>query len=157
MSTLSVTAQAALNAYLTYTAAERPGQASLVRTFTDFSKKATHNASSTVPATKIFADTFSGNQSIDLTALDDPEQETIDGTGLKVQFLMVVVNTAHDVTISDAVANPYSLNGGSDIVVEGSGYALFYFADGLADIAAGAKAFEITTSSTDYDVMIVMG
>ena len=157
MSTLSVTAQAALNAYLTYTAAERPGQANLVRPFTNFNRKATHNASSTVPATKIFVDTFNGNQSIDLTSLDDPEQETIDGTGLKVQFILVAVNTAHDVTISDGAANAYSLNGGSDIVVEGSGYVLLYFADGLADIAAGAKAIDFTTSSTDYDVMIVMG
>lgn len=157
MATLSATLQAAISAYVTHTAAERPGQANLVDSYTQFNQKKVLNASSTPPGTKLFADTFSGNQSLDLTALADPEQGTVDGTGLKVQAILVAVNTAHDVTISDAAGTPYSLNGTSDIVVEGSGWVLMYFADGLADIAAGAKDIEIVTSSTDYDVLIIMG
>jgi hypothetical protein len=117
------------------------------------------DANSTPPGTKSYVDELTGTQNLDLTALSDPELGTVDGTGLKVQAILVNnTSGSADLTISDGAANPYSLNGTADIVVEYGGTLLMYFNDQLADVAAGAKAIDFTiTAGQTFQLAIIMG
>lgn len=123
----------------------------------DFTKALT--ASSTPPLSKSYLDMLTGDQNLDLTALADPELGTVDGTGLKVQAILVKnISGSADLTISDAAANPYSLNSTADIVVEYGGSLLLFFNDQLADIAAGAKGIDFTiTAGQSFELGILMG
>lgn len=143
----------------TWEAADLPSAGQQSMTHSQFDTSVNLHVSSDVPVTKKYADELTGNQSLDLTALADPEWGTIDGTGLKVQGILVNnLSASATLTISDGGANPYSLNATANLVVKPGASLQMYFADQLADIAAGAKAIDFAiTAGQSYQVSIVMG
>lgn len=157
MPTIEVTQRFGQTIKQTFTAAERPGQSDLIADYDAFDETVKLTGSTDPPATKKYVATLSGNQSLDLTALDDPEEGTVDGTGLKVQMIRVRnPSSTNPVDVDDGSANPYALNNGAAVRIPPGGKWMAYFADQLADIAAGAKAIDITATDS-YTVEIVMG
>lgn len=124
-----------------------------------FDHSATLNSSSTPPVTKKYADRLTGTNNLDFTALADPELGTLDMSGLKLQILSVYNRSTTDaMTLSDGAANAYSINGTADIDIPVGGRALLFFNDGLADVAAGAKAFDVECAvGESCDIMLVFG
>ena len=99
---------------------------------------------------------------IDLTALAGGAQDTIDGTGLRLQVLYVCGRDSNGaLTISEGDANPYELFGGANPIIYPAACTLpwlFQFDDKLVDIAAGAKDIELDGTGTDVFVIgIILG
>lgn len=135
-------------------------------TWTTDNTDATLNASSSVPVTKHanFNKTLStGAGTIDLTALPGiTADETVNGTGLKVQKLMLTnPNTnANKMTISQGASVAYRLDGATNwSVVLGPGQScLFELDEGAEDIGASHKNIDIAgTGSQILHCRIVMG
>lgn len=94
----------------------------------------------------------SGSATIDLTALDGVNDVNQDGTGLKVQTLIVYNPSANVITIAPGASNGYALFGsGNSIDVEPGARMQFFFNDKTPDVAAGVK--EIDLSGTDTDTI----
>lgn len=126
----------------------------------------TLTASSTVPATKSWADQrqlSAGADSLDLTALVNSARDNIDMTGLKVQLLKIkaAAENANAIKFDVGSSNGYNIFGSatSEVSVPPGGMIMLYGADGLPDVAAGAKAIDISSSDVDaiYDIQIVAG
>lgn len=128
--------------------------------------KGTLTASTTVPATEGWPDTRSlaaGADSIDLTALARGTLPTIDLTGLKVQLVIIraaAANTA-GILFKQGASNPYLLFGAASdqhTLLPGTAYYM-YWADKLADVAAGAKEVDMTSTDLDaiYSMILVAG
>lgn len=121
------------------------------------------NASSTPPITMTSAQEItiaSGVGSIDLTALPGTGGATLDGTGLKVQGVLLTAPGGEDgnagpITIAPGASNPYSLGGatwaGEDLEPGDSRHYLFN--DTLADVDGTHKSLDLT--GTDGDVLRV--
>ena len=142
----------------TFPTADLPSASSASITHNQFNSSTTLNATSTPPASMKYCDTLTGTTHLDLTALADP-LGTVDGTGLKVQSLLVNnLSTTDALVISDGAANEYALNAAADITVAIGGSVLMYFNDQLADISATAKTIDFTPAAgKSYEVSIVMG
>jgi len=104
-----------------------------------------------------------GVADIDLTALAGT-QDAIDGTGLKVQAIMVRNKGANPMTLCDqAATNKYDLLGvGNATIVPAyatlNPWLLFVLPEQLPDIAAGAKTIRISGTNADTaDVAIALG
>lgn len=131
------------------------------------SETGTLTASSTVPATKhtYYTLTMSGGTgSIDLTSLPGlTADETVVGTGLKLQLLKLKVPTsnANPVTIAKGASNGYGLPvaGTTWTVTLSPGQsAMFYLADLAPDVASGARILDVTgTASQTLEVGVVLG
>lgn len=125
----------------------------------------TLTASSSVPATKHseFQKTMSGGAAtIDLTALPGKTaDETIDGTGLKVQLAKFrnLSTNANDITITFGAANPYNLLGAAFVILLKPGQSILVSLDEAApDVAAGAKDIDISgTAAQILECQFVLG
>lgn len=128
-------------------------------------------ASSTVPATKVWTDERSlvaGSDSIDLTSLTGPAGTSIDFTGLKVCLLAIAADkdNTEPIKFDVGAANGYNLFGSatSELSLDaytgqyGAGVAMFC-PETLPDVAAGAKAIDVTSADLDatYQIMLVAG
>jgi hypothetical protein len=137
------------------------GAASPVIIHDALDKSVTLNASSAVPATKCSVDTIAltaGAKTVDLTALAGANG-TVDGTGLKVQFIRIVNNGANAMTFAEGASNGYELLGnGWTITLPAGGYMQFYLPEGTPDIASGAKTIDVSGTGTQtFDLTVVMG
>lgn len=166
MSAIAATLRFGLSVLETFTAAEMP--ASKNRTVTDDGFNTTVNlgAATTPPGTKGWAALLSGTQTIDATALTRTVGPAINATGLRLQALLVNnLSTTATVSLAKGSSNGLPFNGASGgLVVPPSGSALLYFADGLADVAAGAKTIDITvtpagsgTEVLNFQIQLVFG
>lgn len=119
----------------------------------------TLSASTTPAGTEVYARELTGSQNLDLTALTDTLGNALDCSGLKLQAILLNnPSTTDAVVISDGAADPYSINGGSDITVPVGGAFSMDFNDELADVAAGAKAIDITPGAGEsFKLVMVFG
>jgi hypothetical protein len=132
---------------------------------TSFSSRGTLTATSTVPATKVSAETVAlvaGAYTIDLTALNGTNGSTVVGTGLKVQlfkFKNLGTGTAATMTLTPG-ADAYNLFGAAFSVIVAAGQEIEFFGnDATPDVAAGS-ADEISVAGTGaetFELMIVLG
>lgn len=112
------------------------------------------NASSTPPVTKTVYREFAlsgGSLTIDFTSITGTNGITHDMTGLKLQTV-IIKNPAGNASmnIAPGSSNPYAPWGtGNDITIPAGSTFGFYFADTLADVAAGAKTLDITGTGTE--------
>ncbi len=102
-----------------------------------------------------------GARTIDLTACDGGNQNTVDLTGKKMLALLFV-NPAGNaaMTISPGgVSNPYEPFGASnDVVVPAGGFLLAHFDDELAAVGSGAKNLSISgTGTQSYKLIALFG
>lgn len=120
------------------------------------------DADSTVPVEKAWSDarTLSGGaDALDLTSLArGGDLAAVDATGLKLQGIKVAcpaTNTA-DVLLTAGTTNGYTVG---TIRVTPGGHQLAWFADGLGDVASGAKMVDVTSDDADatYKVLLVFG
>lgn len=127
----------------------------------------TINANSTVPATKVASYNdqalTAGALSIDLTSLTDPYGNSVDMSGLKVQrfFFQWDEDNTDTCTIVDGASNGYNLFGDASgqVTLNPGDSVLLIMTDQHADVAAGAKTIDISSSDTDgvFDCIIVAG
>jgi len=160
MSAITVTCTQYLTVVEEFTAAEMPSGGDRSLTHDVFNNHETRTSSSTPPVSKVYAKKLTGSQNLDFTALVPDVGDTIDATGLKLQYVMINnLSTANNVDWADGGANPYSINNTNPIrVPPGARLGPIYFADQLADVAAGAKAVAITAGAgQDYEVILVFG
>ena len=136
-------------------------------TFDQLSETENLDSGTSVPVTKHaeFEQALSsGTATIDLTALPGKTvDETVDGTGLKVQAIKFRnKNTnANKITISKGASNGYCLDANSttwSVVLSPGQSVLFKLEDLAPDIAGGAKTIDLAgTLSQVLEVMVVMG
>lgn len=105
-----------------------------------------------------------GTATIDLTALPGRTvDETIDGTGLKVQLLRVRAKStnANVISIAKGASNGYGLDAGGaawDVTLSPGQRARFDLDDAAPDVAAGAKDLDLAgTGAQILEVEIVLG
>lgn len=117
------------------------------------------DATTTPAATKFakFLLTLStGAATIDLSSLTGTNGALINGTGLKVQLIMIKNLGAALMTFAEGGSNGYAI--GSSLVVHPSGVGFIYAPEVLPDIASGAKTIDVTgTGSQTAEITIVMG
>ncbi len=127
---------------------------------------ATLNATSTVPATKVWSDQRSltaGTDSIDLTNLTNGNLPAVDMTGLKVQVVKIVSASANTdtITVVDGATNGYNLFGDASgqVTLMVGGHVLWFGNENLADVSSSVKTIDFSSSDTDatYDIIIVAG
>lgn len=163
-STVSVAYASNITITETFSIANSADNTILVNTY---NQSGTLTASSSVPATKqaTFALTMSGGTgSVDLTALPGLNaNETVDGTGLKGQLLLLLnpSSNANSITVAKGASNGYGWNtaGTSWTVSLSPGqWAMFGGNDVGPDVASGARLLDVTgTGSQVLDVSIVLG
>jgi hypothetical protein len=159
MPTINATQQFGLTVVETGTAAEVPSAGDRTINHNQFNSRVRLNASSTPPGTMTYAAEGTGTVTLDLTALVCSVFGTKDATGLKLQSLLLNnLSTTDNVDIGDAGANPYVINNGNNIRVPPGGKLETYYADQLADVAAGAKGITITAGvAEDWQLVLVFG
>lgn len=136
-------------------------------TVDQFNTDGTFTASTTVPVTKqaAFQKALStGTGTIDLTAIPgDTVDETINGSGLKVQFLKLKNPTtnANKIVVTKGGSNGYGFGAAGDtwtIPLDPGHEVLLSFDDDNPDVAGGAKTIDLTgTGSQALDVQIILG
>lgn len=127
----------------------------------------TLTGATTVPVTKHAEDTLAmtaGAATINLAALPGKTaEETVVGTGLKVQYLKIVnpITNANSITVSKGASNGYGLNAaGTTWSVPLSPGQEFTFRgnDSAPDIAAGARTIDVAgTGTQSVEYVVVMG
>ena len=128
-----------------------------------FDSSATHNASTTVPATQVAAFTqslSSGTAIIDFTSLTSTKGTTVNGTGLKVQFLKVKNKAGNGTLKIDVGAiNGLDLFGaGFEITLSAGQEVLLFGNDATPDVGASDLAIDLTgTGSEQSEWMVVLG
>jgi len=163
-STVSVAYASNITITETFSVANAADNTILVNTY---NQTGTLTASSTVPATvqATFPLTMSGGTgSINLAALPGLDSsQTIDGTGLKAQLLLLLnpSTNANSITVAKGASNGYGWNtaGTSWTVSLSPGqWAMFGGNDVGPDVASGARLLDVTgTGSQVLDVSIVLG
>ena len=125
---------------------------------------ATASASTTPPVAKcaFFEKALvAGAASIDLTALLGTNGATVDGTGLRVQFLKFrnKATNADPMTLSKGVANGYDgLGAAFSVTLPPGGEALVRAVDGGSDIGSANKTLDLAGVGTEAAEMgIVLG
>lgn len=104
-----------------------------------------------------------GAATIDLTALTGSNGVAIDGTGLKVQTIMVkaVAGNVAVITIGKGASNGYGMGTAGaawSIPMHGGDKATLEKNESMPDIAAGAKNIDLAGTGTDaVDIIILMG
>lgn len=125
----------------------------------------TYTASTSVPVTKFSSGekTLSGGAgTLNLAALPGvTADETVDGTGLKVQFAWFrnKSTNANNITITFGASNPYNLLGSAFVMVLAPGQSVKIFGnEATPDVASGAKNIDLAgTASQILEYQIVMG
>lgn len=125
------------------------------------------NAGSTVPATKHAADVCTmsdGTGSINLAALPGKTaEETVVGTGLKVQILILraKATNANPITVAKGASNGYGLNAANGTwseTLDPGQVRAFYLKDSAPDIASDKRVWDVTgTGAQGLEYQIVMG
>ncbi len=136
-------------------------------TIDQFNSADTYSASTAVPVTKKAAyqkALSTGTATIDLTALPgDSADETVNGTGLKLQFLKLRNPSANAnvITATKGASNGYGLGaaGGTWTIPLDPGQEVLITGDeSNPDVAGGAKTIDLSgTGSQALDVEIVLG
>lgn len=129
------------------------------------SESATYTAGTDVPVTKHAAfqqALTAGAATIDLTALPGlTGDETVDGTGLKVQVAKFrnLSTNANDITVTEGASNGYELLGSAFTFILKPGQSLTLFLDDAApDIASGARTIDVSgTGTQELECHFVMG
>lgn len=132
-----------------------------------FNQSGTLTASSTVPATQGTAYELtlsSGSGSINLAALPGlTGNETIDGTGLKLQAVLLVnkATNANKIKVAKGASNGYGTCASGDdwsVTLSPGQFAMLGLADAAPDVASGARVLDITgTGSQVLQVQLVLG
>jgi len=159
MPTINATQQFGLTVVESGTLVEVPSAGDRTVIHNQFGSVVRLNAASTPPGSMVYAAKGTGTVTLDLTALVSSVFGTKDASGLKLQSLLLNnLSTTDDVDIGDAVANPYPINNGADIRVPPGGKLETYYADQLADVAAGALGILITAGvAEEWELIIVLG
>jgi hypothetical protein len=116
-------------------------------------------AGSTPPATQVSAQTLTGTQTIDLTALPT-EGGAVNATGLKVRAALITNKAGNTGALAiGGGANPYLLLGGVTISLPVGATLQVYFADGLLAVGATNKLLLFTPNNAgdSYNVQLVVG
>lgn len=125
----------------------------------------TLNASSTPPVTKVGSDEdveiYGGIATIDLTDLIGTNGAAVDGTGLKVQHILIVANEDNydPITVEPGASNGYELKGASwsEDLDPGDIFQLTKI-DTAPDVASGAKNIDFTGTDGDtFSYIVVLG
>lgn len=103
-----------------------------------------------------------GAATIDLTALPGlTGEETIDGTGLKIQTLKLANPSDNNgtITVVQGASNAYQLGGANfTIPIPVGGEVTLYFPEGNPDVASGAKEIDLSGTGTDpLNVSVTLG
>jgi len=129
-----------------------------------FNQSGTYNASSDVPATKHGSDEVTlsyGSGEIDLTALSGANGASVDGTGLKVQAILIIADEDNlaDVTIDVGDTNGYELFGAAFSVTLSAGQHFLAFGnDDAPDVSSSAKILDLAGTGSDVvKYSIVLG
>ncbi len=125
----------------------------------------TYTASSTIPVTKHSEGTkllSTGAGTFDLTQLPGKTaDETVNGTGLKVQFAWFrnPATNANAITITFGASNPYLLKGSAFKMILQPGQSDKFFGDDATpDVGGSSKTIDIAgTGSQGLEYLIVMG
>lgn len=104
------------------------------------------------------------SEQLNLAALTYGNLPTVDFTtgSYRVQFTKIVCSTANTtgITIQPSTANGYNIFGTTQpVTIPEGGAMLFYGANKLAQVAAGARLVSVTatTSGQSYDIQLVAG
>ena len=134
---------------------------------TEYSKNDSVNASSTVPGTDVAYDLVtldgSGKATIDLTALVGTYDRAVDGTGLKVQGVMLTNKGAGDMVFTPGHAtggaDPYLLLGAAFKITLKAGQWNCSSLQNLAeDIASGVKNIAVNGTIGDtFELSLLLG
>ena len=101
-----------------------------------------------------------GAATIDLTSLTGVNNESVDGTGLKLQVLKMKNRTGNaTMTIDVGASNGYELAGaGFEATLQAGQELTFFGNDATPDIGASAKTLDLTGTGTESaEISIVMG
>ena len=163
-STVSAAYSSSMNVTETFSIANAADNTILV---TDVSETGTLTASTAVPATQqtqYDLTLTAGSGSIDLTALPGLNaNETIDGTGLKLQLFKFLnpTSNANTMTVAKGASNGYGLSaaGGAWSVIISPGQSVLVVSQDVApDVASGARIIDVTgTGSQVLTVGVVLG
>lgn len=121
------------------------------------------NATSTAPVSVTSYQQYAlvaGALTIDLTALLGVNDESQDGTGLKLQTILIRNPAGNNpITIGDGAANGYQLFGAAvDVVIPAGATMAFYVPETLPDVGAAAKDIGVSGTGTEtFDVGITLG
>lgn len=158
--TITINARAAMHLTISSTRDDIAGGGdNLQQRFADFDYDATLSSSTTPPVTKAYKETLTGTQTLDLTALVDDYFGTVDGSGLKLQAILVRnTDTADDLVMSKGAANGYELGSATATTIPPGGKLQATYNDKLDDIDATHKNLTFTPGAgKSYDVVILMG
>lgn len=163
-STVSVVYASNITITETFSIADTVDNTILVNTY---NQSGTLTAATDVPATKqaTFALTLTaGSGSIDLTALPGLDaNQTIDGTGLKVQLLLLLnpSSNANSITVASGASNGYGLDAAGTAWTETLSPGQWRMVGGnnvSPDVAAGDRILDVTgTGSQVLNVSVVLG
>jgi hypothetical protein len=127
----------------------------------------TYTASTSVPVTKATAYEIalsSGTATIDLTALEGlTPEETIDGTGLKVQFVKFKNKStnANIITVVKGASNGYGLDASGTaftLVLSPGQSATYSLNEAAPNVAAGARTWDVTgTGAQVLQMHVILG
>lgn len=162
-STVSVLYESRLTVTETFTGEQiSPGDNTV--TINGLNETATYNASSAVPVTKqaSFRLTLSaGTGSINLAALPGlTTEETVVGTGLKVQFVKLrnLASNANSITVAEGASNGYAMLGAFTITLAPGQSVLIDLNEAAPDVATGDRILDVTgTGSQILECLFVMG
>lgn len=134
------------------------------------SVEATINASSTVPATKVWSDTgalVAGVATLDLTALThgtlNGTATTVTFSGLKVQLVKIECPSTNTASLKVAMgaANGYNIFGATtgEMDIPQGGSLLFYGSDKLDDVSGTDKTIDLSSThlTAAYNIILVAG
>ena len=123
--------------------------------------------STSVPVTKTSAYELtmsSGTGSVNLASLPgSTSEETIVGTGLKVQFLILCNKStnANKIAITKGASNGYGLAASGDswtLVLSPGQMAFLYLNEAAPDVASGARLWDVTgTGSQVLQIVVILG
>jgi hypothetical protein len=161
-STLRVVVESKVSVTETFAAADPSNPDA---TFAALNETLTLTAATAVPVTKqaTFDQAMSaGAATIDLAALPGKTaDETVVGTGLKVQVLKLVNpdTNANPITVAKGASNGHTLLGASwTLTLKPGQSALFYFDEAAPDVSSGDRTIDVSgTGSQALSVHVVLG
>jgi hypothetical protein len=118
------------------------------------------DATTTPPASQVYAEQLTGTQTLDFTALVRSAGATpIDATGQKLQSILVInLSTTDAIDVEQGAGDPYVINDADDIQVPIGGTLFMAFNDKLADVSPTVKDLLLTIAGGESaNVMLIFG